>query len=446
MTQTTPTQQQTALSTALPTTLPPSLPTPVFENESGLDALFFNTLDQHDNGFNVVVAKTAFHIGPRGANGYATLKAFDPPAPLVPQDCHFDDDFKNSTRQESDLAPYKPMCDVIVVADAHAPGGVAAPQFSVQLLVQTGAQEELLINKHLHVFGPRQFQYQHHEWQLGKPLAITHLPLRYEYAAGGACMVKALDDAANRVPASERLPNTDAATGAMAWQVAQTNPLGLGFCRKWYWQASGIDAIAAPQIDYPLAPYSVSAFNRTMQGEAMSAPAGLGCVGRAWLPRRALAGTVEDKADWQADDIPRLPRDFDFAYWNACPPDQQCRHLSGGELIRLVNLCPQHHPASHVDGHHNQIIDIELPQQACVLLALHQGDVAEGLQIESLVIDTVHIDLHEQKLELTWRICLPCDETISTLRLIHADQPQQLARLAELQQIAAAKAGQKAGH
>ncbi len=237
---------------------------------------------------------------------------------------------------------------MLVVADAHAPGAPSVGQFAVQLLVQGQANQanerELLIIKHLHIFGPRQFEYQHGAWQLSAPHAISHLPLRYEYAAGGACMVLPSDDPSRRVPASERLPEPDAETGAIAWQVAQTNPVGMGFCPNWYAKASHMQSVPAPQIDYPQAPFDLTAFERSLKGAAMPAPAGFGPIGRAWLPRRKLVGSVAEPTTPQPDDVPGLPPDFDFAYWNVSPADQQCRHLTGGESIRLVNCCPLHHP------------------------------------------------------------------------------------------------------
>jgi hypothetical protein len=433
-----------------------ALPTPIFDNASALDALFFNTLDQHGNGFHVVLAKTAFRIGAREASGYASLSALEPAQPLATEDQHFEDNFRHSTLQESDLAPYKPKCDVLVLADAHAPGGRNVGQFAVQLLVQGPASaataaasqhnsapaREMLIIKHLHIFGPRQFSYQHGAWQLSAPHAITHLPLRHEYAAGGACMVLPDDDAASRVPASERLPEPDAETGAIAWQVAQTNPVGMGFCRNWYAKATHMQSVPAPQIDYPQAPFDVAAFERCLQGEAMPAPAGFGPIGRAWLPRRNLVGSVAEPSAPQPDDVPGLPPDFDYAWWNASPADQQCRHLSGGESIRLVNCCPLHHPASHVDSHGNHVIDIELPKAAMALLLATDN---EQFRIENLVIDTVWVNVHEQRLELTWRMALPINPhadastSISSMRLLHVQQPDQLERLAQLQHLASAK-------
>uniref|UniRef100_UPI003A9571EC DUF2169 domain-containing protein n=1 Tax=Marinomonas gallaica TaxID=1806667 RepID=UPI003A9571EC len=38
---------------------------------------------------------------------------------------------------------------------------------------------------------------------------------------------------------------------------------------------------------------------------------------------------------------PKLPLDFDFAYWNAAPKDQQIDYPQGGEDVVLIGLHPQ---------------------------------------------------------------------------------------------------------
>ena len=75
-------------------------------------------------------------------------------------------------------------------------------------------------------------------------------------------MVTPQDAFADHVPAAERLPAPDPEHHAIAWQVAETNPTGIGFVRHWYWQASGLNVFPAPQIGYPHAPYDVAAFER----------------------------------------------------------------------------------------------------------------------------------------------------------------------------------------
>ena len=59
-------------------------------------------------------------------------------------------------------------------------------------------------------------------------------------------------------------------------------------------------------------------------------------MGRWWLPRRALAGSYNDI--WKQTRWPKLPKDFDFGYWNAAPEDQQFDYPQGGEKIMLANL------------------------------------------------------------------------------------------------------------
>ncbi|MBI3229504.1 MAG: DUF2169 domain-containing protein [Burkholderiales bacterium] len=112
-----------------------SLPTPEFENTTGLDALFFNTLDQHQSAFHVVVAKTAYTLGAVDAHGFATLHPCAEKVMLATEDQHYENDFLHSTMIESDLAPYKPRCDVLVLGSGFAPRAQAVPQFSVQLQV-----------------------------------------------------------------------------------------------------------------------------------------------------------------------------------------------------------------------------------------------------------------------------------------------------------------------
>ena len=41
-----------------------------------------------------------------------------------------------------------------------------------------------------------------------------------------------------------------------------------------------------------------------------------------------------------------LPRDFDAAYWNAAPADQQVAFLAGDETLELHNLCATDAPGA----------------------------------------------------------------------------------------------------
>jgi len=76
-------------------------------------------------------------------------------------------------------------------------------------------------------------------------------------------------------------------------------------------------------------------------GSASSAgPAGFGPIDPAWMPRRALAGTYDDR--WAKSKAPLLPDDYDPAYALSSPVDQRlAKPLVGGERVELINLTPQ---------------------------------------------------------------------------------------------------------
>ncbi|UWE15550.1 DUF2169 domain-containing protein [Herbaspirillum huttiense] len=219
------------------------------------------------------------------------------------------------------------------------------------VLTEQARQGPLIFAKTLLVTGPREWRKRSAllralslfvlpAWKLGTPQAITTLPLRYEYAYGGENKILETEPAAARVNKKHRLPGRkplpeSAPDGdmqkAIAHAVHEHNPIGLGFAEDWYLRATKTTRIPAPQIQ---------ALNHPPLrfGEACM-PAGLGIVGRAWQPRLRLAGTYDPQ--WLEGRHPGLPADFDFAYWNAAPADQQViPHLDGDETITLSNLCP----------------------------------------------------------------------------------------------------------
>ncbi|MCE3602707.1 DUF2169 domain-containing protein [Massilia sp. P8910] len=471
--------------------MPPAIPALVFDNRTAFDALHFDTVDQHDVAFHVIVARTAYVLGPCGADGTATMTALEEPARLNTADRHYDDDTARSVREESDLAPYKPLCDVIVVGDAHAPGTRAARHFSVGLHVKrrdtqaplpvkplglnpmqgpspamieqwedevrlartTVVPGEVLLDKTLAVTGPRTLQ-KHYApvrlaqwgirfatlglatpspWRLTRPAPTLAVPLRYELAQGGECRIGTSNPHAKRVPLKFRLAKSQAAMyppdeAPAALDACQFNPVGLGFARPWFLRATGNASAPAPQVAYPTRPFSATQFWHAAKGKAKLHPAGLGAVGRTWLPRRDWIGTFEEKTQWQADDIPRLPKDFDFRYWNCAPEDQQCPHLRGEEIFTLINLCASDSPLARKDAEGNSILRFVLPAQSLCALG---ADTAGAVAVMPLAIDTVTIDLEAGQVHLTWRLCMLADGELPEVRLMHYDSAEQLRRIDE---------------
>jgi hypothetical protein len=111
------------------------------------------------------------------------------------------------------------------------------------------------------------------------------------------------------------------------------NPIGSGWIDKAWLRRSNINDLPAPQI---------KAFNRAFTDEhvySANFPAtGVGVVGKWWTPRCQKVGTCDQA--WQETRWPRLPKDFDFGYWNCAPEDQQIDYPQGGEDIVLSGFMP----------------------------------------------------------------------------------------------------------
>jgi len=408
-----------------------SIPNLVFENRTRLDATQFDTVDQHGSSFHVVAVKAAYQLGACDAKGIAALSPIVG-ATLNIEDRYFDDDQDTGVRQESDFAPYKPACDVIVNATAHAPGGQPATEFQVRLSVyklkhpNNTASAAPLIDKHLDIGGERSFQkkcalwrllqwaglcatfglVKPNPWRSSVPHGVTSVPLRYTFANGGQCRI---DEG-----------------GTSLYESSEENPVGRGFARRWYLDAKPGKSFAAPQISALGGPLTALQFWHTANGAALPAPVGMGVVGRGWLPRRLLTGTFENKVEWGEDEVPRLPMDFDFAWYNCAPRDQQCPYLGGRETFSLMNLCNVRHPSATHDIKGNTLLRFSLPLDQLFLMAV-DGD--SKLMFQRLVIDTVVIEPDENRVDVVWRTLLATDIDLRVARLMQISEPEQIARL-----------------
>lgn len=423
---------------------PPRVTGVVFDNRTPYAALQFDTVDQHGAAFHVFVAKIGYALGACAADGTAPLTALEQPAPLNAADRHVGGDTSASVLEESDLAPFKPHCDVVVNATAYAPRGLPVREFPARLSVGKAIDKTLIIT------GPRRFErkpaatralsvpvalgtlglVRPDAWRLTDPEALTQLPLRYDYAAGGQCRISSDDAAAQRVPAANRLPSPGHGTATpgrwIAHEASQHNPLGLGFTRNWYLEALRCQHIPAPQIAYAARPPSVDRFRRCADGGPDPEPAGMGPVGRAWLPRRALIGKIEEKTHWDPDEVPRLPARFDYAYWNCAPADQQCPYPHSGEHVTLVNLCRPDSPTASIAENGDTVLRFCLPHQAMFLLAVNPEQQVLVLPLD---IDTVTISPDACRVDLVWRACVSAGTGISESRLMHITEAAQMERL-----------------
>ncbi len=466
----------------------------VFDNRTDFDALHFAAIDQYNQVFHVLVARTGYSLGACNALGEAQLVALDEPSQLNVEDLYYEDNLACSVREESDLAPYKPYCDVIVNGAGYAPQGKAVRDFKVRLHVQrpdkraalpvrpdqlnpfqsiTHAQSaqwkeqlasaentriagEVLVDKTISVTGERELR-KHvwplpwfftllawctlglirlNPWRLTWAKEFTSMPLRYEFAQGGQCRVEQGTKAARRIVKKHRLTpeqiaqHPDKDAPPIAHDACETNPVGRGFARQWYLKATRTRKLPAPRIEHPQTPFTARQFWRTARGGALLEPAGLGIIGRAHLPRRKLVGKIEEKKVWADNEFPRLPKEFSHRYWNCAPADQQCDHLVGQERVNLINLCAADAPFARADASGNSVLRFVLPLQSLYVLATTQTG---KVSVSTMVIDTVVIDLDAAQVHLVWRICLPADGNLVEAQLHHATQQVQLERIALLQ-------------
>lgn len=256
-----------------------------FVNHTPFPVEAFETLDQYRQPFHVAVLRQTLSF----ASGQ--LEYADRQAPLCDIDTPFDDGA--GIVQESDYCPFKPRCDVIVNAVAHAPGQRATRQFLTRLTVrlpdrpaplpakprglnplQSAPAQELarwreqvavasqtrlpgavLLQKILAIGGARHFKkrtwltrliqwgikwstltlVRPNPWKLTRAGWLTSLPMRDAFAFGGQCRVNAGDKAASKIARKNRLTaqqindHPDCAGQAIAHTAFANNVHGRGY-------------------------------------------------------------------------------------------------------------------------------------------------------------------------------------------------------------------------
>lgn len=442
-----------------------------FVNHTGFPAQDFAGIDQHGQAFYVIALRQTLEWDDDGNLGYAERQE-----PLCESDESWGDLYVSSVRQESDYCHFKPKCDVLVNATAYAPGGVPTPAFSVHMQVRLAdalatmppppqglnqfmsptpeaLQEwrdslpegpvhgDVLIDKELRVFGPRQFRRRNvaarfanllarvatlgmatpSPWMLTRPTPTLSVPLRLELAFGGECRVSADHATAQRVPAKHRITEEQARMhsvldeqfkrSTVAYASFETNPLGRGYAAPWFLKLNNAHHVPAPQIELPHSPVSERDFDDCLRGKdgidlVSRVCGGFGVIPKFHPQRIDLGGTIDDSFimsdEW-------LPDDFSFAVWNAAAPDQQTHFLKGGEVIELTNMCPAGTQGTSVDAAGNTVLTLTLPTNECyVVIRLQSGEFFS----HPMGIDTVIVEPDERRLSIVWRTVLARDEEV----------------------------------
>jgi hypothetical protein len=305
----------------------------------------------------VVVVKGTFALP---ESGRAPVLA-DEQAPLVMADEFLGEPGSSAMRYESEYAPLKPRCDVLLQGSAYAPRGRATDRVNIRLRVGS-------MSKSLDVLGERHF-----DRVLGLSIAsasepFVRMPFHYGSAYGG----------------SEAHPSKEGRSKSFG-----PNPVGVG-----YHPYSSAKAL----VGKPLA-------NTARPGETPTsrkgsyAPMALGPIGRNFSARYPLAGTYDQ--NWLDNVAPFLPADFDPRYYQSAPVDQQIDHPKGGERVELVNLT--------ADGLRSfELPKLELP------IEITNADY-ERVQIEAK-LDTLFFEPDLGRFSILWRASHPLRRNMLELR------------------------------
>lgn len=317
-------------------------------NATNMAAAYTQGVDKTARELLVVVAKGTFEIPHDG--GMPTLAAVQ--KPLTEADEATGEPGFSATRYESDFAPFKPRCDVLLNGSAYAPGGSAAAAVEVGLRIGT-------VTKTLRVLGRRSWQLGLRSYRPSAPAPFQRQTISYDVAFGG------VDDFH---PDEEKR------------DAFMNNPVGIGFHRNQ--DPEQVLGTPAPQTEERTRPVE--------RPDDDYRPMAFGPVGRGWPERSRYAGTYDQH--WTDEVFPFLPDDFDERYYQSAPEDQQCDYLIGGETVQLVNLTPSGNLSF-------QIPSVEVP---VVFFRTREDDVHTRA-----VADTLIIEPDEGIFSIVWRTHLP---------------------------------------
>jgi hypothetical protein len=258
---------------------------------------------------------------------------------------------------EIDYAPTKPKCDVLLVGSAYAPN--ARPATRVEVSLKLGP-----LFKSFAVTGDRYWESGNLAISPGHAGAFERMPISYGRAFGGV---------------DNFHPNENKHSAYMS------NPVGKGFHQQL--SREYVDGSPMPNTEELRRPISMP--NGYYQ------PMAFGPLGRGWDPRRQLGGTYDQ--DWIDNVFPFLPADFDAAYYQSAPVDQQIPYPNGGERVFLENLTPQGQTS----------FDLPVLEVPVVLFYKNR----ENKKFKAM-IDTIVLEPDEGLFTLTWRVSVPLKRNI----------------------------------
>jgi uncharacterized protein YjbI with pentapeptide repeats len=308
------------------------------------DALSFGyivNLTAKDHIQATFIAKASYQLEP----SQITRPYADEPD-LLCGDIEFKSDKGKGVYYSSDFAPFKPSTDILLQACAYSPD--AKPTGSCQVGVKVGD-----VSKHLTVWGERVWlNTSGGEHEPSDPSPFTRMPIHYGNSYGG--------------------PGFD------------FNRDGKGHHEN---EPDAKQDIADHPVPNILEPNTLlSSMNQPIK------PVGFGPHRYNAAVRMSMIGTYDD--EWLQHRWPWVPDDFQWNFFNSAPYDQQVEgYLKGDESLKILNLHREYAQ-----------LNTRLPGER-VRLFLEQADANSGRDFRevSMNLDTLWIDLEQDKVTLVWR-------------------------------------------
>ncbi len=304
------------------------------------------------------VVKATFTMGEK-------LALADDQVPVAMGQEFFGEPDQSSIKVPSDVSMMKPGTDVMLIGQAHAPGGRATTWMDVTVAVGP-------IAKTVRVFGDRLWRTSTQElsYSISEPEPFEVMPLVWERAFGGV--------ERTLTPIRGEL----------------RNPVGTGY--RVSEVAESIAGVRLPNLEDPASP--ISSWKQSPQ------PACFAPICAHWEPRRSYAGTYDE--EWQKHRAPYLPKDFDPRFLQVAPPGMivpGC--LKGGEPVELRGVTP------------SGVVQFSLPRVALRVVYLLDGSPQE----RPAQLDTLIIEPEQSRLLVTWRAVFPCDKKALRVKEIEAE-------------------------
>ena len=287
-----------------------------------------------------VVVKATVNLRP-------SLSLAEEQAVPILADEYYGDPTRTSLRAGSEMHIGKAGTDVLLIGSAWARDKRPVRQMPVTLSVANRRKTILVSGNRV--------------WRSGRPSdpePFESMPMVWERAFGGA------HRRGDKVVAEER------------------NPVGCGLSAGR--PAGELEGEPVPNLDDPAMPLQ--------QLGQQPVPACLAPVAPAWLPRRAYAGTYDER--WQRTRAPFLPDDFDPRFFQSAVPEFAFdRYLQGGEPVRVDGALP--------DGP----IEFALPTARLAIAVTVAGSVEEP----EVHLETLSIEPDRNRVCFSWRAAVPCD-------------------------------------